>query len=135
MKATGCIRPLDDLGRVVIPKVIRKKLGLQEDRDFMEIFIQDGDIVLRKALEIDPPSITRKIDDFGRVVIPKEIRRTYDLKEKVDSLEIFVNEEGQIVLKKYEPGCVFCGYAGDTVPFMQRHVCESCLKKLKELAQ
>ena len=133
MKATGSIRPLDDLGRIVVPKVIRKKLDTVENRDYVEIYISEGNIVLRKCLEGDLPSITRKVDEFGRVVIPKEIRRSYDLKEKVDSVEIFVDDEAQIILKKYEPGCVFCGYIGRTTPFMQRYVCEDCLKKLKEL--
>ena len=133
LKATGSIRPLDDLGRIVVPKVIRKKLEIVENRDYVEIYLRDGNIVLRKCLEDDLPSITRKVDEFGRVVIPKEIRRSFDLKEKVDSVEIFVDDDGQIVLKKYEPGCVFCGYIGRTTPFMHRYVCEDCIKKLKEL--
>ena len=133
MKATGSIRPLDDLGRIVVPKVIRKRLELVENQDYVEIYIRDGNILLRKCKEDDLPSITRKVDEFGRVVIPKEIRRSFDLKEKIDSVEIFVDDDAQIILKKYEPGCVFCGYVGRTHPFKQRYICEDCLKEIKEL--
>jgi|SRR3712207_2479078 len=46
--------------------------------------------------------IVRRIDDLGRVVIPKEIRRTLRIREG-DPLEIFTNREGGIILKKYSP--------------------------------
>lgn len=46
--------------------------------------------------------IVRRIDDLGRVVIPKEIRRTMRIRES-DPLEIFTNREGEIILKKYSP--------------------------------
>lgn len=46
--------------------------------------------------------ITRRIDDLGRIVIPKEIRRTMRIREG-DPLEIFTDKEGAIVLKKYSP--------------------------------
>ena len=46
--------------------------------------------------------VVRRIDDLGRVVIPKEIRRTLRIKEG-DPLEIFTDKEGQVILKKYSP--------------------------------
>ena len=46
--------------------------------------------------------IVRRIDDLGRVVIPKEIRRTLRIRES-DPMEIFTDREGQIILKKYSP--------------------------------
>ncbi len=46
--------------------------------------------------------IVRRIDDLGRVVIPKEIRRTLRIREG-DSLEIFTDRQGEIILKKYSP--------------------------------
>ncbi len=46
--------------------------------------------------------IVRRIDDLGRVVIPKEIRRTLHIRES-DPLEIFTDREGKIILKKYSP--------------------------------
>ena len=46
--------------------------------------------------------IVRRIDDLGRVVIPKEIRRTLRIREG-DPLEIFVDHDGEVILKKYSP--------------------------------
>ena len=44
--------------------------------------------------------IIRKIDELGRIVIPKEIRRTLHIRE-TDSMEIFTDDDGAIILKKY----------------------------------
>ena len=46
--------------------------------------------------------VVRRIDDLGRVVIPKEIRKTLRIKEG-EPLEIFTDREGQVILKKYSP--------------------------------
>ena len=46
--------------------------------------------------------VVRRIDDLGRVVIPKEIRKTLRIKEG-DPLEIFTDREGEVILKKYSP--------------------------------
>ena len=59
--------------------------------------------------------IVRKVDELGRIVLPIELRRTLDIEVK-DSLEIYV-DGSQIILKKYEPACVFCGNAKDVINF------------------
>ena len=48
-----------------------------------------------------PTGIVRRIDDLGRIVIPKEIRRTCNLREG-DPMELYLGEDSQIVLKKYD---------------------------------
>ena len=55
--------------------------------------------------------IIRKVDELGRIVLPIELRRTLDIDDN-DSLEIFI-EENTIILKKYQPACIFCGNARD----------------------
>lgn len=55
--------------------------------------------------------IVRRIDDLGRVVIPKEIRRTLRIREG-DPLEIFTDREGEIILKKYSPIGELSSFAG-----------------------
>ena len=55
--------------------------------------------------------IVRRIDDLGRVVIPKEIRRTHRLREGTP-LEIFTDREGEIILKKYSPMMELNAFAG-----------------------
>ena len=51
--------------------------------------------------------IVRKVDELGRIVLPIELRRTLNIEIK-DPLEIYVDGES-IMLKKYQPACVFCG--------------------------
>ena len=69
--------------------------------------------------------IVRKVDELGRIVLPVELRRTLDIEEK-DALEIFVDEE-TIVLKKYEPACIFCGYAKGITNFKGKNICPHCI--------
>ncbi len=77
--------------------------------------------------------VVRKVDELGRVVIPIELRRTLDIGEK-DSLEIYVDGES-IILKKYEPACVFCGNAADVVIYKGRRVCKQCLEELARIVK
>lgn len=72
--------------------------------------------------------IVRKVDELGRIVIPKELRRTLNIEEG-DPLEIFVDGE-EVVLRKYEPGCVFCGNAKYVVEFKGNKVCTNCIKDI-----
>jgi transcriptional pleiotropic regulator of transition state genes len=69
--------------------------------------------------------IVRKVDELGRVVIPIELRRNLDIEEK-DGLEIFV-ENDRVILRKYEPACVFCGNFDKIINFMGKNVCNECL--------
>ena len=75
--------------------------------------------------------IVRKLDQLGRIVIPKELRTTFDLKE-TDPIEIFVEGE-DIILRKYQPACIFCNEATDDVQFEGKNVCKKCLAKIKKL--
>ena len=77
---------------------------------------------------IKSTGIVRKIDDLGRIVIPKELRTTMNLKKK-DSLEIFV-EEDKIILSSYKPGCMFCGNMDNTIEYQDRNICKKCLNKM-----
>jgi AbrB family transcriptional regulator, transcriptional pleiotropic regulator of transition state genes len=73
--------------------------------------------------------IVRKVDELGRVVLPIELRRTLDIAEK-DALEIFT-EGASVILKKYEPACLFCGDAKDVINYKGKNICSSCMKELK----
>ena len=75
--------------------------------------------------------IVRKMDDLGRVVIPIELRRTLEIAEK-DPLEIYV-DGNMIILKKYEPACIFCGDAKDVVNYKGRNICRTCLDEMKKI--
>ncbi len=75
--------------------------------------------------------IVRKVDELGRIVLPIELRRTLDIAER-DSLEIYV-EGSSIILKKYEPACIFCGDAKDVINYKGRNLCKNCLEDLKRV--
>ena len=74
--------------------------------------------------------ITRPLDENGRVVIPKEIRRALKI-QKEDLLEISA-KNGVITMTKHTPGCLFCGETEDTVYFQGKTVCRKCLEALRE---
>jgi len=73
--------------------------------------------------------IVRKVDELGRIVLPKELRNTLNINEK-DPLEIYVDEDNKIVLKKYEPACIFCGGMNGIVSYRGYNVCRDCQEKL-----
>ncbi len=75
--------------------------------------------------------IVRKVDELGRIVLPIELRRTLNIDIK-DSIEIYV-DNSSIVLKKYEPTCVFCGEANDVISYKDKNVCKSCLEEMKNM--
>ena len=74
--------------------------------------------------------IVRKLDQLGRIVIHKELRNTLDLAEG-DPIEIFV-EGSDIILRKYQPACIFCNDARDVIHYRDKLVCRNCLEQLKK---
>lgn len=76
--------------------------------------------------------IVRAVDELGRIVLPKELRIAMDINGKGDSVEIFVDDD-KIVLKKYQPACVFCGNASNVVYLKGKLVCRDCVKELSSL--
>ena len=69
--------------------------------------------------------IIRRVDELGRVVIPIELRNKFEITEK-DPMEIFV-DGSSIILKKYEPNCIFCGSSKKLVDFQGKLICEKCV--------
>lgn len=74
--------------------------------------------------------IVRRVDELGRIVLPIELRRTLDIEEK-DSLEIYVDEDS-IVLRKYQPACIFCGSFDGIRTHKGKNVCAACAKELAQ---
>lgn len=72
--------------------------------------------------------IVRRIDAAGRFVLPIELRRRLELDDD-DALEIFL-EDNTIVLKKYQPACIFCGNARDVSSYKGKNVCQNCRREL-----
>jgi transcriptional pleiotropic regulator of transition state genes len=59
-----------------------------------------------------------------------ELRKTFDIKIK-DAMEIYVDDEA-IILKKYEPACIFCGNAQNIVNYSGKNICKECVAKLAD---
>lgn len=78
-----------------------------------------------------PAGFIMKVDRLGRVVIPKPIRKKYELNTD-DTLEVFIDDNG-FFLKKYVKTCAFCGKDENLTDFKDKVVCEDCLKELKGL--
>ena len=74
--------------------------------------------------------IVRKVDELGRIVLPIELRRTLGIEEK-DRIEIFVDGES-IILRKYQPACIFCDNAKDIINYKGKNMCPDCIRAMNE---
>ena len=72
--------------------------------------------------------IVREIDELGRIVIPRDIRKTLDLNKK-DPMEIYLNGD-MIVLKKHVPCCIFCGQVENVIMHKGKLVCKNCIDEM-----
>ena len=72
--------------------------------------------------------IVREIDPLGRIVLPKSIRKVYNLKER-DGVEIFTDGDS-IVLKKYSPFCIFCGEQENLIKYKDKNICKKCAEEI-----
>lgn len=72
--------------------------------------------------------IVKKCDKLGRFVIPEEYRQQLEI-EPDNKLEVSV-EGNSLVIKKHEPGCVFCGGTDTHTFFNNKPICKKCLKEL-----
>ncbi len=72
--------------------------------------------------------IVRKVDELGRIVLPIEIRRIMGIAEK-DALVISMNEN-EIVMRKHEPICLFCGNNRALKEFRGKTVCADCIREM-----
>ncbi len=75
--------------------------------------------------------IVRNLDELGRVVIPKEIRKKLQIEQK-DPIEIFI-DGNSIVLKKFEKGCIFCNSSKDLISYKDKLICKKCKEKIMDI--
>ncbi|MBO5023041.1 MAG: AbrB/MazE/SpoVT family DNA-binding domain-containing protein [Clostridia bacterium] len=73
--------------------------------------------------------VVRRIDELGRIVLPIEIRKNLSIDNR-DAVEIFV-ENDKIILKKYEPACIFCGNADNVIMYGGKLICRDCVEAIK----
>lgn len=75
--------------------------------------------------------IIRHVDELGRIVIPKEMRKKMDIANS-DPVEIYV-EGDKIILTKYNPSCSFCGSDDEIIEFKGKKICIHCFNELKNI--
>ncbi len=78
-----------------------------------------------------PFGVVKKVDHLGRILIPKELRNAMHIQTD-DPFEIFVDDSA-IILKKYEPSCMFCNSSDNVMQFKGKNICEHCRKELQDL--
>jgi transcriptional pleiotropic regulator of transition state genes len=99
----------------------------------MDIRGQAEEIIAnRRRREMKSTGIVRKVDELGRIVLPSELRNTLSIKEK-DSLEIFI-EDRKIILRKYEPCCIFTGNMEELVEYKGKKISREAIIELATLA-
>ena len=74
--------------------------------------------------------IVRNLDQLGRLVIPKETRKAFNLNDG-DPIEMFTDGD-EIILKKYNPGCHCCGSMDHLTDVLGLKICPKCLKEFKK---
>ena len=84
-------------------------------------------------MQMKATGIVRKIDELGRIVLPIELRRSFDMAVK-DAVEIYT-EDDKIILKKYQNTCMLCGNADmdKLTSFEGKYLCKDCIDKLKKV--
>lgn len=101
MKATGIVRRIDDRGNVVVPKQIRRAIGLnEEDEVLITVDSTVGITIAKYHPESDVRGIFTRIDDLGRVRIPLRVQKLLNITEGTP-LEIFLNDTGSVIFVKY----------------------------------
>ena len=76
-----------------------------------------------------PVGIIRKLNDNGRIVIPMELRKQYDIEAEDSEVEIFADKEG-IHIKKYENSCKLCRNAENVEIIDGNKICKCCIEKI-----
>ncbi len=77
--------------------------------------------------------VKRTIDELGRVVIPKDIRKGLNIGTR-DALNIYT-EDNRIILEKEDNACALCGMKDDLTEIGGKFICPSCIKKVQNLAE
>ena len=70
--------------------------------------------------------VIRKMDDLGRIVIPKELRAYLDMNKK-DPIAIYADRDS-VILRKYQPECIFCGGTTNVQEYKGKSVCSNCME-------
>ncbi|MHA0856661.1 AbrB/MazE/SpoVT family DNA-binding domain-containing protein [Paenibacillus sp. CMAA1364] len=80
-----------------------------------------------------PAGVVRKVDQLGRIVLPKSLRKRYQMNEG-DPVEILVQGD-HVILERFRPKCVFCNSSEEVSTYKEKYVCEQCQSDMLQLIQ
>ena len=89
-------------------------------------YYQRGECVMQST------GIVRKLDSLGRITLPMELRKSFDIGER-EPLEIFT-EDDKIIIKKYNPSDIFTGKCEDLIEYKGKKVSRDSIKELARIA-
>lgn len=114
---------------------MREGIPVMHSKDAEKILTNHGNhftiftIMRRGCMMVKNTGIVRRVDDLGRIVIPKKTRTTLGIETK-DPLEIFVSNDA-IMLRKYAPSCVFCGENDGLIEYKGKKICRKCREEIR----
>jgi len=80
--------------------------------------------------KLQKTGILTKVDNKRQIEIPEKLLKYLKI-ESEDSIEIFL-EDDRLILKKYDPRCLFCNRVANTIRYMGKNICKDCLKEMEE---
>ena len=130
MKDIGIVRSPDDLGRIVIPAELRRKLNLTRGNEASIYYKEDKVYILslvNKPKE-EEYGMIKQVDKLGRLVIPASTRHKLGINKNVD-LHFFTKNK-MVILQKV--GCIFCQNTKKIKNFNDYKICTNCIKEIKD---
>ena len=123
--AKGIVRKIDHLGRVCLPKEVRKSFGMDHG-SLIGMYIENGKIHVAKA-DDKFRGFGRELDELGRITLPIEVRRSLEFGDK-QPVDMYV-EGDEIIIRKYGRECVRCGADHELVEDDGDYICRTCLHR------
>lgn len=80
-----------------------------------------------------PAGVVRKVDQLGRIVLPKSLRKRYRMNVG-DPVEILIQGE-HILLERYRPKCLFCNSTEQVSEYREKYLCRSCMGEMAQFIQ
>lgn len=117
--ARGIVRKIDHLGRICLPKEVRKSFGM-ERKALIGMYLENGKIHVVKADE-KFRGIARELDELGRLTLPIEVRRSLKFSDR-QPVDMYV-EGDIIIIVKDGKECAFCGADHNLIEVEGIHIC------------
>ena len=127
---TNIIKTIDNMGRILIAKSLRKKLEISEGTELM-FSEENGQLVIEKKQE--NCLYDTVLDPVSRIVIPCEIRKRLNM-EIGTELEFFTDDK-RLILKVKGQKCIFCEGDDKLFYYFSKPVCEKCINEIKKMAE